>query len=255
MPVVAKCLYASYFSKATTTLMKTFLKTLGSNCLDLLYPAVCAGCSNPLITTRYPVCDECMRSLPITGFEQTSDNLVNDIFKGRIHLERADALLFFARSGIVQHIIHGIKYRNRRELGIFMGEWMGKRLQNAAGYPLPDAIIPLPLNSKKLKQRGYNQSELLAEGLANVLKIPVLPVAVMRTQYTSSQTRKSRIARWLNVAEVFDLDKPENLAGKSLMLVDDVITTGATMEACGEQLLRIPGARLSLLSLAFARTL
>ena len=134
-----------------------------------------------------------------------------------------------------------------------MGKWMGDKLLKTQGYQLPDAIIPLPLYRTKLKKRGYNQAELLAEGLALAWQIPVVPAAVMRTHFTATQTHKSRINRWLNVAEVFGLDNPESLAGKKLLLVDDVITTGATMEACGRQLLQIPNASLSLLSLALAQ--
>ncbi len=136
----------------------------------------------------------------------------------------------------------------------FMGRWMGNLLLQAPHYPMPDALVPLPLYRNKLKKRGYNQALLLAEGMGEVLQIPVAPVAVMRTRHTETQTRKSRIDRWLNVAEVFDLNNADQLAGKKLLLVDDVITTGATMEACGHQLLRIPGVSLSLISLAFAHS-
>jgi len=215
-------------------------------------PFICISCGAELHHKTHFFCRKCIATLPKTGFERQQDNACSKLFAGRLPVLQAFALLFFAKKGSVQTILHEIKYRNNRKLGHYMGYLMGKALQDNPLYADVDVLIPLPLNRKKLKQRGYNQSSLLCYGMASVLHKPVEEIAVVRSIFTQTQTRKNRIQRWLNVEQVFDLENAKHLEGKHALLVDDVITTGATMEACGSVLLSIPGLRLSIASLAIA---
>jgi ComF family protein len=177
---------------------------------------------------------------------------VKHIFTGRLRLEQAFSLLYFSKDSITQAIIHRFKYKGEKALGLYMGEMMGRAMAIHPHHTTYDAIIPLPLNEKKRQQRGYNQAALLAQGISQVLQTPVNTAAVIRTKYTSTQTKKNRLQRWMNVEHVFDLTEANALAHQKVLLVDDVITTGATMEAMGQVLLRVPGLQLSLCSLAYA---
>jgi ComF family protein len=220
--------------------------------LHLLYPHNCVACGYTLYNTAKYLCKNCMQQLPLTHFEKVGDNPVANMFAGRLRLEKASSWLFFAKNGITQGLIHELKYRGNQDVGVDLGNMMAKALDDTGWWEGIDVLIPLPLNRKKWINRGYNQSEVLCRGISTVTGIPVEEVAVMRTVYTETQTRKSRVQRWRNVAEVFDLLDFTHLQGKHAMLVDDVVTTGATLDACGQVLLRVPGLRLSALTLAVA---
>ena len=222
------------------------------NLRRLFYPLLCKACGNEVFQQEQLLCWRCLEELPFTGFERHAENPVKRIFTGRLKLQEAFSLLYFNKDSITQAVAHRFKYKGEKELGIYMGEMMGRKMQSIDRFQQLDYIIPLPLNKKKLRQRGYNQAELLAKGISQILQVPVHTQAVMRTRYTSTQTKKNRIQRWMNVEHVFDVQETQSLEGKHVLLVDDVITTGATMEAMGEVLLRIPGLQLSLCSLAYA---
>ena len=177
------------------------------------------------------------------------------MFTGRIPVEYGISWLYFEKKGPVQHIIHAIKYHGNQRLGYQVGQLMARSLLKCGWAADVEALVPMPLNIGKLRQRGFNQADVLARGMADVLNIPVIPVAVIRSKYTQTQTRKSRIERWLNVEDVFELSNPKTLQHKHVLLVDDIITTGATMEACGQVLLQIEGLRLSVMSYAYAHRL
>jgi ComF family protein len=228
--------------------LPTYLKDL----TRLFYPHNCAGCGYELYDTRHFLCLNCLESLPLTGFEKSPDNYVARMFTGRLPLKQAGSWLFFGKGGICQALIHQLKYRGNTELGEYLGRLMGTNLGREGWFNDIDVLIPLPLNQKKLNIRGYNQSTVLCRGMQASTGIPVEEVAVMRTFYTETQTRKSRLQRWSNVQHVFDLQEAGHLHGKHALLVDDVITTGATMDACGQVLLKVPGLKLSVLSLAVA---
>ena len=193
-----------------------------------------------------------MHELPRTGFEKYTNNAVEKFFYGRIPLQHAFSWLYFNKGSLVQHIIHQFKYRDNKALGIYAGQLMGEAMQQNHWHQQVDAVVPLPLNKKKLLKRGYNQAALLSEGLAAVLNKPVEAVAVVRTKFTETQTRKTRMQRWNNVEDVFDLEDTHSLQNKHVLLVDDVVTTGATLEACGQKLLQVPGLTLSVATLAVA---
>jgi ComF family protein len=220
---------------------------------NFLMPQTCPGCGDLLPARKHhALCWRCLKSLPLTGFEKHDDNPVARMFYGRMPLQQASALLFFNAGTLTQQLVHQIKYKGHQDLGHYMGSLMAQSLLKTPWASTVDVLVPLPLNAKKLRRRGYNQSLLLAEGIAEVLQKPIENVAVVRTAYTQSQTRKTRLQRWTNVAEVFDLKAPERLQNRHVLLVDDVVTTGATLEACGQTLLQVPGLTLSVHCLAVA---
>ncbi len=220
--------------------------------LRMVYPLTCKGCGEEVFDTQTQLCWRCLEQLPFTGFEKHAENPVRRIFTGRINVRDAFSTLYFNPQSLAQVVIHRIKYRGDKELGMLMGEIMGRQMLNTGRFQHLDAIVPLPLNEKKLRMRGYNQSELLANGMSGILHIPVNNMAVVRLKHTETQTRKTRIQRWQNVREVFDLKEGHDLEGKNVLLLDDVITTGATMESMGQELLKVPGLQLSMASLAYA---
>lgn len=218
----------------------------------LAFPLHCKACGDEVHNVETQLCWKCLEHLPFTGFEMHARNPVSKMFTGRIALEDACSILYFNKDSLVQAIVHRIKYRGDKALGIYMGELMGQRMMYSGRFSHLEAIVPLPLNATKQRKRGYNQSELLAEGMARVMPVAINKMAVIRTKNTGTQTRKNRIERWVNVKEVFDLKQGHELEGKNVLLVDDVITTGATMEAMGAVLIGVPGLKLSLASLAVA---
>ena len=216
----------------------------------LFFPNTCAGCGKDLYNSTNLLCWQCIKELPKTGFEKHMDNPTAKIFYGRLPVENAFSYLYFNKGSLAQHLVHQVKYRKNLPLGRYLGEMMALSMQQDGLYGDIDVLVPLPLNKKKLAKRGFNQSMLLCEGMASVLKIPVENVAVLRKRFTETQTHKNRIERLINVEEVFGLNDGHLLENKHALLVDDVITTGATMEACGKVLTAIPGLRLSMASLA-----
>lgn len=220
--------------------------------MHLFFANLCAGCSQPLNRGEKVVCLRCLFELPETGFHLLETNPVEQLFTGRIAVNAATACYFFHKNVSLQHIIHQFKYHNRTEAAVFMGRLMGNMLNQSIQYAHIDGIIPVPLHSKKQMLRGYNQSTLLSEGIANVLQAPVIKNGLVRITATESQTKKSRLERWQNVKSAFLVTNPAALRSKHLLLVDDVITTGATIEACAEILLQIPGVKVSIAALAKA---
>ena len=198
------------------------------------------------------LCLHCIFELPITGFADMKDNPVEKIFWGRIHVEAATSELYFSKGTLVQSIIHQLKYKGNREAGIMLGKIMGESLSNSNRFKEIDLLIPLPLTRIKERKRGYNQSEILCLGISEVTNIPILKNAVSRLKATETQTKKRRSQRWDNVEGNFFVNQKELIQGKHVLLVDDVITTGATLEACGQEILHIAGTRLSIAALAWA---
>lgn len=228
------------------------LRSYTEGIIRLFYPLLCKACGNEVFSADNQLCWQCHEALPYTGFEAHADNPVRHLFTGRLHLEQAYSLLYFSKESITQAVIHRFKYQGEQELARYMGRLMAQRMLQHPHWQQVDALVPLPLNKRKLKQRGYNQAQLLAEGMSQVMHVPVHNTAVLRTRYTETQTRKTRLQRWLNVEHVFDIEKEHQLHGQHVILVDDVITTGATMDAMGAVLQRVPDLRLSLASLAYA---
>lgn len=229
----------------------TRLHTIQEAFLHLLFPHVCSGCGSAVIGRATQLCMRCIDALPCTGFESMPGNPAERLFYGRLPLASATAQYYFSKESLVQRLMHQFKYRGNRELGHQLGRLMGEQLRLAGNWQ-PDALVPLPLFPAKEKKRGFNQAAVLCEGMASVMQAPVLYNAVTRPAHTETQTNKGRIERWKNMEGKFFLPAPGQLAGKQLLLVDDVITTGATLESCGQTLLQASGSRLSIATLCIA---
>jgi ComF family protein len=220
--------------------------------LHLAFPHVCEGCGTDVLDDAHELCLHCLSQLPLTQFEQFSPNPVEKILEVRMPIQHAAGILYFTKESLVQHLMHQFKYKGNKELGLYLGRFMGRLLKASPIYQNVDCLIPLPLHPSKEKKRGYNQATILCEGISDVLGKPVLKHAVVRATFTESQTRKSRVERWQNMEGRFTVESPDQVAGKHLLLVDDVITTGATLEACGRTLLEQEGTRLTVATLCVA---
>ena len=229
-----------------------FIRDIRNALLHLAYPHVCEGCGNDLADSSQLLCLRCLNVLPITNFHLHAGNPVEKLFWGRLPVTHASAHLYFTKESLVQHLMHQFKYRNNKELGIYLGKIMGHALANSNRFRFIDALVPLPLYAAKERKRGFNQAAVLCEGLATVLHKPVLDGAVIRSMHTETQTRKSRVERWSNIEGKFELKDAAALSGKQILLVDDVITTGATLEACGRTLLAVENLQLSIATLCFS---
>jgi ComF family protein len=232
-------------------LIKTLI-TAGDDLFCLFFPNLCAGCGRQLIRGEKVICLHCLFHLPKTYFHHDTDNPLSRVFWGRISLEGVAAYLYFQKGGTVQHLLHQLKYKGHKEIGLQMGKLYGNELKNAGVFKDAELIIPVPLHPRKFRQRGYNQSEMFAEGLASVMQAKLETRTLYRKTYSQTQTRKSRYNRWENVESIFGLKNPERIIGKHVLLVDDVITTGATTEACAHVLHQVPGVRISVASIAYA---
>jgi ComF family protein len=199
------------------------------------------------------LCTRCILELPKTGYHEHIENTIKSRLIGRLPLTYAMAFLKFRKTGVVQHLLHQLKYNNHPEVGVRLGKLYGKDLIEAGFESRFDLIIPVPLHTSRKRRRGYNQSEKFAEGLSHMLQLPCDESIVKRTVKTTTQTRKTKIERWENVKDVFQVKQPEKIIGKRILLVDDVITTGATLEACGQQLLNFGCTELSIACIAEAQ--
>jgi ComF family protein len=188
--------------------------------------------------------------MPLTRFEYYPANQVEKIFWGRVEIMAATALMYFTSGSAVQHSLHLLKYKGRKEIGIYFGRKMGAHLKKSQRFQNCDIIIPLPLFADREKKRGYNQAAMIAAGIALQLEIPVVHDAVIRTKKTATQTHKSRIERWENMRSTFKIRDRQKILGKHILLVDDVVTTGASLEACALTLLSVPGTTISIACLA-----
>jgi len=222
--------------------------------VHFFYPHICLGCGSDVIEIKNFLCLECINDLPHTGFAMHANNSLEKKFWGRIPINAGMTEFYFSKSSIVQNLIHEFKYRGNVKLGFHLGRMMGKSILNSNRFSNIDLLIPLPLFVKKEFKRGFNQSRILCEGIRECTNIPIDYKSVIRTVATETQTKKGRIERWENVEKSFSVLDPASLYGKNILLVDDVITTGATIEACGAQILKIENVKLSVASLAFAAT-
>jgi len=198
------------------------------------------------------ICTPCRYSLPVTNFHLQPDNSVARQFWGKVNLQAAYALYYFTKGGKVQNLVHNLKYKGMQQVGYITGNIAAEKLIRNEIFYSVDVIIPVPLHKKRLKQRGYNQSTCFAEGLAQKLNAVVDDKSLVRTQATETQTKKGRFTRFENMQEVFAVINPEKLVNKHVLLVDDIVTTGSTLEACAIELLKIEGLKLSIATIAYA---
>jgi ComF family protein len=232
--------------------MDTGISLIKDSILQLIYPHVCEGCGTDHVQEDHFLCLRCLSELPHTSYHMHSNNPVEKIFWGRLPVFSATAHFYFTKQSVIQHLMHQVKYKGNTDLGIYLGKLMGADLAASNRFAYADALIPLPLFIQKEKKRGYNQAKLLCDGIAPILQKPVINNAVFRAIHTETQTKKNRVQRWQNIEKGFALTDPTMLGGKHVILVDDVITTGATLEACGRILLQCEDLRLSIASLCFS---
>lgn len=217
----------------------------------LFYPKICASCDDSLVRNENLFCTACRVGLPRTNFHHDKDNEVAQIFWGRIPVEYATAYFYFQKGGRVQKLLHKLKYKDQKEIGVELGRMIGRDLVQSS-FNQVDVIVPVPLHKSKKRKRGYNQSECLAEGLSMSMMKPLDTTSLFRAIANPTQTRKHRYERWTNVESIFKLRYPEAIANKHILLVDDVITTGATLEACASALLEAEGVKVSIVTAAKA---
>ena len=220
--------------------------------LHFFYPHNCIGCGSDIITNNNFLCLECINNLPHTGFSLHANNPVEKMFWGRIAISSGTSEFYFSKGSIIQNLIHELKYKGNRKAGMYLGNLMGTSLLKSNRFSNIDMLVPLPLFAKKEIKRGYNQAMVLCEGIAEVVNLPIITKNIIRIVHTETQTKKGRIERWENVEKSFTAKDPSALKGKHILLVDDVITTGATMEACGAEILKADDTKLSIATLAFA---
>jgi len=229
---------------------------MGANFINdlrgIFFPTSCCCCGDVLLSSENQICTACSLGLPFTYFSSEKDNSVENIFWGRVQIGAATALLYFSKKGGVQKILHNIKYKDNKELAVFMGRQLGAAIAESHRFDDVDFLVPVPLHSKKLKKRGYNQSEEIAKGVAQNFGRQLCANVLIRTEFTDTQTKKSRFNRWENVHDKFSLAEPDTFAGKHILIIDDVITTGATLESCANAVLQANAAKVSVAGLAFA---
>lgn len=231
--------------------MTTFRSAL-NDLVSLLYPNLCLACSENTPARGEIICLSCQLKLPKTNFHLEKENPFTERFWGRMSLESGAALYHFVKGGRIQELLHRLKYEGKREIGIKLGEWYGRQLRESQFFKEIDVIVPVPLHPRKERLRGYNQAAVFAQGIAETMQKPWLKDGLVRQVFTETQTQKSRAERLENVSEVFAIGNFKKLEGKHVLLVDDVMTTGATMEACGTKLLSVTGTKLSMATIAIA---
>lgn len=228
--------------------MNTFTS---SPLLHFFFPHNCIGCGSDVIENESLLCLNCINDLPHTNFAVHANNPVEKKFWGRLALTSGMSEFYFSQDSIVQNMIHELKYHGNKKAGHYFGNLIGKSLLNSNRFHV-DVIVPLPLFERKEKVRGYNQSEIICNGIAEIINKPLIKNNVIRKVFTETQTKKHRLERWKNVENIFFVARPSELEGKHILLVDDIITTGSTIEACGSEILKVKDAKLSIASFAIA---
>ncbi len=218
----------------------------------LIYPKICYACNNVLYNNENTICTYCLYEMPETNFHNEENNPLSQVFWGRVSLEATTALFYYQKGCKVQKLMHEFKYRGKREIGIYAGKLLANKLKISEKWKDIECVLPVPLHPKKERQRGFNQSGVFAKGIATELEVNLIEDNLVREFHSKSQTRKARFQRWKNVETVYHIKNPKTLKNKNLLLVDDVITTGSTIEACTQKLLEIEGTKVWVASMAIA---
>lgn len=220
--------------------------------INLFFPHVCLACKNLMVTHEIYVCTTCRHNLPVTNYHFDNNDAVQKVLYGRVNLENATALLHFSKKGIVQELLHNLKYRGHESIGLFLGKWLGAELSEIENYSNIDVVVPVPLHKSKLRKRGYNQVTKFGEEIAKALNVEYNATVLQKIKATKTQVFKDRMKRWVDNKTVFTITENQSLQGKHILLVDDIITTGATMETCANALLQIKDIKLSITTMAIA---
>lgn len=229
------------------------LKSLAHGFTHLFYPRLCEGCSKPLLAEEEVLCLNCnVFNLPRTAYHHIADNETTMRFAGRVPFVKATSFAYFTVDGLLQHLLHELKYKDKKEIGTFLGRQLGSDLAQLNWQAGIDFIVPVPLHPEKEALRGYNQSLLIAEGMSDILHIPVAHKLLKRVKNTETQTQKTRTERLENMTGAFELNPDKKYEGKHLLIIDDVLTTGATLEACAMAILSCPGTSVSIATVGIA---
>lgn len=219
----------------------------------IFYPDICLCCKDQLTTNEQLICIDCRHDLPVTNFTNETDNIVEKIFYGRVPVQEATSLLYFLKKGKVQELIHQLKYKNQQKVGTFMGNWLGEIMLHSKRFKTIDCIIPVPLHKTKQQLRGYNQVSTFGESLSQKLNIPFYEDVLLKTSSTKTQTKKLRLDRWKNSEHQFILQKTNTFKNKHILLIDDIITTGATLEACINAFKTHENIKISVATMAYTQ--
>jgi ComF family protein len=222
------------------------------NLLHLVYPNLCVVCSENLMEEENSICFSCLSQLPYTHYHLQRDNPIEKRFWGKVPVERATSLFFYEKATSTQHLLQALKYKGEKEIGVVLGKQLGTFLNQSLDFASIDMIIPVPLHPKKLQKRGFNQSECICEGIAGALRKPINTSTLVRAIENPTQTKKGVYERWENTTGIFALSEPDMFKDKHLLLVDDVLTTGSTIEACVQAIVPVTGAKVSVATLAVA---
>lgn len=241
--------------RATLTHNYSVMSNPFRDILSLFYPPVCPACGEEMPEGSVTVCTRCRWDAPLTGFHSQADNPVVRKFWGIVPVENACAFFFFIPGGGYRSLVHDIKYRGGWKQAEELGEWFGSEMSKGGLYNGVDVIVPVPLHIRKLLRRGYNQSEYIARGMARKLACRMDAGSVTRKKHNPSQALRPHEQRWENVMDIFEVRHPERLAGKHILLVDDVLTTGATITSCAEAIVNaVPGCKLSIAALSVSKS-
>lgn len=229
-----------------------YLGELVSDVIGLIFPKTCEACGTELLGNEEIICITCKHALPKTFFYKHKDNAASQKFDGRVCVENVVSMYYFNKETRMQELLHALKYKNKLQVGLELGRLFAIEIKSCHWLSTVDCIIPIPLSNKKLKLRGYNQSELIAKGIAMELELPLNTDSVIRRKHTKSQTTMTIAERVENVRGAFEVINASSLSGKHILLVDDVLTTGATLESCAQEILKIQNTKISILTLAYA---
>lgn len=220
------------------------------NLLNLFFPKVCLGCNAYLGDNESHICMSCRHQLPLTNFHLDHNEALKNVFFGRVKLEQATAVLHFSKKGIVQQLMHNLKYKGHQDVGLFLGKWLGEELKTIEAYQNIDVVVPVPLHRSKLRKRGYNQVDKFGQEIAKALNVEYNTDVLQKTMSTKTQVFKDRLLRTSGNAATFSISENLTLRGKHILLVDDIITTGATIESCANALLKIEGIKISIAAMS-----
>lgn len=220
--------------------------------LDLLFPNLCVVCGETLLQNETQICLKCYNDIPRTGYHLERNNKVEKLFWGKVPIEFGTSYFFFQKGSVFQKVLHQLKYKNNREIGEVLGRYAGIDLCESIDFRNIEIVIPVPLHKKKHRKRGYNQSELIARGLSTALGKPLVSNALIRAIANPTQTNKTVYERYENTKEVFRVVNTQSIVNKHVLLVDDVLTTGATLEGCIQELRKVDGVTVSVFTLAVA---
>lgn len=223
-----------------------------NNIVSAFFPAICLGCSAKLIHQEQHICTHCRHNLPFTSYHKYPENPVLNSFYGRVLLENATSLLHYKKNSIVQQLLHQLKYKGQQEVGTIFGNLLGNDLKHETSYQSITHVIPVPLHKKRLKKRGYNQVATFGKQLALHLNAEYIDDVLIKINNTKTQAFKNRAARWMTIQDSFEIKNSDQLTNAHILLVDDVITTGATLEACANALKKIPNIKISIATMSIA---